>query len=85
VASAKWLDTTAFAEKVVYDFTTKLVIRQGISTLQQPERVGFYDGFPKPRLSTNRTIALARALGQVDFTFEADTDTVAAAFVCLLH
>ena len=84
VASPERLDTATAAEEVVYGVAAELIVRQSVLSLQQPERIGFDDGFPVPRLGADRAVALARTLGQVDLTFEADGTAVAASGVCLL-
>lgn len=85
MAFPKRLDTAVAAEEVMDSVATELVVRQSVLTLQQPERVGFNNGLPEPRLGTDRAIALARTLGQVDFTFEADTPAMTASSIWLLH
>jgi hypothetical protein len=70
---------------VVYDVGTKLVVHQNVLSLQQPERVGFDDGFPEPRLGADRAVALAGALGQIELAFEADRAAVATAMIGLFH
>jgi hypothetical protein len=45
------------------------VVRLNVLSLQQPERVGFDDRFPEPRLGADRAVALAGALGQIEIAF----------------
>ena len=63
VASPERLDTAMARDEVVYGVAAELIVRQNALSLQQPERVGFDDGFPVPRLGADRAVALARTLG----------------------
>src|SRR6266852_1492385 len=85
MASAKRLDAAAAAEVVADGVAAELVSRQSVLSLQQPERPGFDDRFPEPRLGADRAVALARTLGQVDVGFETDRAAVTASCICPLH
>src|SRR5829696_8367944 len=85
VCAAEGLHAAAATEEVVYGVGAELIVRQNVPSPQQPERVGFDDSFPEPRLGADRAVAPAGALGQIELAFEADLAAVAAAVIGLFH
>jgi len=85
VSAAESFHAAAATEEVVYGAGARLLIHQNVLSLQQPERFGFDEGFPEPRLGADRAVTLAGALGQVELAFEADRATMGTAVIGLFH
>src|SRR5688572_6452087 len=81
----EWLHAAAGAEVVMNIVAAELVVRQGVLSLEQPEGLCLDHGLPEARLQTDRAVALACSLRQVDLALEAHGPAMAAALVGTVH
>jgi hypothetical protein len=85
ISVAKRLYAAVSAEPMVPGHSDELVVRQLILAGEQAKGVRLDDSAPSPGLSTERAVALGRALTQIDIHFITNCSAVATSYVCVLH
>src|SRR5688500_18310811 len=85
LAVGKRPEAATLAEAVMDRFPSELIFGKAALAGQEPERICLDRREPVPSLAAHRTVALDRALGEVDVGLEADGPAVAASLVRFLH